>query len=122
MVAAFLFGVVVLATPDQKPAWDNSCDGPGFGCTPNPRAGLLIVAMHFSPLLCVAVATSLAALPILIRMRIRSGWVLGPLSAIAGMGLTACAVAGYVAALPWRLMHRYPAMTPFGSQGPTPAG
>jgi hypothetical protein len=48
--AILAVGVLVITLPGQKT--DGTCDGMGFGCTPNPRDQALIVAIVFGvPLL-----------------------------------------------------------------------
>lgn len=83
--AAVILAVVVTISilPDQKT--DGTCDGIGFGCTPNPRDGALLIAIVYGiPLLCASLAASAAALAIAVAARIRSGVAAGTLAAFAG--------------------------------------
>jgi hypothetical protein len=82
--AVMLAGAVLIATlPDHKT--DGTCDGIGFGCTPNPRDGALIVIIVYGiPLLCASLLASGATLAIAVAAQIRSGVAAGTLAAFAG--------------------------------------
>jgi hypothetical protein len=91
------FAVFVSTLPDKKT--DGTCDGIGFGCTPNPRDGALIVAIVFGiPLLLASMLASAVTLAVAVAARIRSGLAAGTLAACTGF---AVAIAIPVVASSW---------------------
>jgi hypothetical protein len=88
--AAVILAVVVLVSslPDRKT--DGTCDGLGFGCTPNPRDGAIIVAIVYGvPLLLASMLASAVSLAIAVAARIRSGVAAGTLAAFTGFAVVA---------------------------------
>lgn len=81
-------GAWVFSLPNVKD--DESCDGIGFGCTPNPRDGAaLVVVIFVIPGLLASFAAGVALLGVLSAARVRSGIVSGTASAVLGIAAAA---------------------------------
>lgn len=83
-----VFGVLLLLLPDEKPP-GSGCDGIGWGCTPNPRDGLLIVGLVAGlPALVVSLLVTLGTFALIVR-RFRSGVAAGATAFLAGLVVVA---------------------------------
>jgi hypothetical protein len=88
--AAVLLPIGVLIGTQPNHRTDGTCDGIGFGCSPNARDGLIIVAIVFGlPLLCASLLASCVSLVIAVVAGIRSGMAAGTLAAFAGFAVAA---------------------------------
>jgi hypothetical protein len=78
--------VLVSTLPDRKT--DGTCDGLGFGCSPNPRDGATIVAIVYGvPLLLASLLASAVSMAVAVAVGIRSGVAAGTLAAFAGFAV-----------------------------------
>ncbi|GAB4047849.1 hypothetical protein GCM10028775_09380 [Catellatospora paridis] len=94
--AAALLACGVLAWITTLPGTktDGSCDGIGFGCTPNQRDGMAILAMIMGlPALAVLVAVQLVVLTVLAFAGARSGVRAGIAAVLTGWILLAAVLA-----------------------------
>ncbi|RKE10010.1 hypothetical protein [Catellatospora citrea] len=87
-------GVLAWITTLPSTKADGSCDGIGFGCTPNQRDGMAIVAMIMGlPALAVLVAVQLVVLTVLAYAGARSGLRAGIAAVLTGWVLLAAVLA-----------------------------
>lgn len=78
-----LFGVLLLVAPDEKPP-GSGCDGIGWGCTPNPRDGLLLAGIIIGvPFLLGSLVAVLVTFGLVVR-RFHSGLKAGTVSILVG--------------------------------------
>ncbi|MEV2237189.1 hypothetical protein [Micromonospora sp. NPDC049891] len=86
VLVGFALWIAMLPTENT----DGSCEGIGFGCTPAPRDGALLLAIFYGlPLLAGSFLVSLIALGIGAAARFRSAAVAGTLAAFVGLVLAA---------------------------------
>ncbi|WP_460521800.1 hypothetical protein [Flindersiella endophytica] len=79
--------VALLLSPDEKT--DGSCDGIGWGCTPNPRDSLLLVGIVVGiPFALGSLAIAAGAFALTVR-RFRSGVAAGTVAVWTGFLLAA---------------------------------
>lgn len=69
---------------------DGSCDGIGFGCTPNPQDGALLVGMIIGvPVLSGVVIVAVLILVALTKAKLKSGVWAGTLAMFSGLVVSA---------------------------------
>ncbi|MDQ0645836.1 hypothetical protein QFZ53_000032 [Microbacterium natoriense] len=92
-IVAFAFAVQVA----PKVHADGSCTGIGFGCTPSPHDGLLLVGFLFGlPALLATVAIGALLNTVFLKRSRWHGIVIGLLSTLIAIALVIAAVAAYL--------------------------
>lgn len=77
------FAVWVAFQPDENPP--GVCEGIGFGCSPTPRDGYILVAAILGPaMIGIGLLASLLTFVIALCAKVRSGRVAGALAAATG--------------------------------------
>ncbi|HEX6870232.1 MAG TPA: hypothetical protein VF163_03955 [Micromonosporaceae bacterium] len=82
---ALTYAILLNVAPDKNA--NGQCEGLGFGCTPTPHDGLLLMGMAATPFLVLGLLVSSVALWIAVAAGARSGVAAGSLAALVGFAV-----------------------------------